>query len=73
MPKHFAGDPTYDEDACRRLIRKHVRHHTWNTSTPTYEEYLKYVRAPKNISAGPDGVPPHLLRHLPNHIQKQLY
>ena len=70
---HFAGDPTYDEDACPRLIRKHVRHHTWNTSTPTYEEYLKCLRAPKNKSAGPDGVPPHLLRHLPNHIQKQLY
>ena len=70
---HFAGDPTYDEDACQRLIRKHVRHHTWNTSTPTYEEYLTCLRAPKNKSAGPDGVPPHLLRHLPNHIQKQLH
>ena len=70
---HFAGDPTYDEDACRRLIRKHVRHHTWNTTTPTYEEYLRCLRAPKNKSAGPDGVPPHLLRHLPNHIQQQLY
>ena len=70
---HFAGDPTYDEDACQRPIRKHVRHHTWNTSTPTYEEYPKCLRAPKNNSAGPDGVPPHLLRHLPNHIRKQLY
>ena len=70
---HFAGDPTYDADACQRLIRKHVRHHTWNTSTPTYEEYLRCLRAPKNKSAGPDGVPPHLLRHLPNQIQQQLY
>ena len=70
---HFVGDPTYDEDACRRLIRKHVRHHTWNTTLPTYEEYLRCLRAPKNKSAGPDGVPPHLLRHLPNHIQQQLY
>ena len=70
---HFAGDPTYDGDACRRLIRKHVRHHTWNTTTPTYEEYLRRLRAPKNASAGPDGVPPHLLRHLPNHIQQHLY
>ena len=69
---NFAGDPTYDEDACRRRIRKHVRHHTWNTTTPTYEECLRCLRAPKNKSAGPDGVPPHLLRHLPNHIQ-QLY
>ena len=70
---HFAGDPTYDEDACRRLIRKHVRHNTWNTTTPTYEEYLLCLRAPKNKSARPDGVPPHLLRHLPDHIQQQLY
>ena len=70
---HFAGDPTYDEDACRQLIRKHVRHRTWNTATPTYEEYLRCLRAPKNKSAGPDGVPPHLLRHLPDHVQRQLY
>ena len=70
---HFAGDPSYDEDACQRPIRKHVRHHTWNTSVPTFDEYLKCLRAPKNKSAGPDGVPPHLLRHLPEHIQKQLY
>ena len=70
---HFAGDPTYDEDACRQLIRKHVRHRTWNTTTPTYEEYLRCLRAPKNKSAGPDGVPPHLLRHLPDHVQRQLY
>ena len=69
---HFAGDPTYDEDACRQLIRKHVRHRTWNTTTPTYEEYLRCLRAPKNKSAGPDGVPPHLLRHLPDHVQQQL-
>ena len=70
---HFAGDPTYDEDACRQLIRKHVRRRTWNTTTPTYEEYLQCLRAPKNKSAGPDGVPPHLLRHLPDHVQRQLY
>ena len=70
---HFAGDSTYDEDACQRLIRKHIRHHTWNTSVPTYDEYLKCRRALKNKSAGPDGVPPHLLRHLPEHIQKHLY
>ena len=70
---HFAGDPTYDDDTCQRLIRKHVRHHTWNTTTPTYEENLRCLLAPKNKSAGPDGVPPHLLRHLPNHIQQQLY
>ena len=70
---HFAGDPTYDEDACRQLIRKHVRHRTWNTTTPTYEEYLRCLRAPKNKSAGPDGVCPHLLRHLPDHVQRQLY
>ena len=70
---HFAGDATYDEDACQRLIRKLVRHHTWNTSTPTYEEYSKCLRAPKNKLAGPDGVPPHLLRHFPNHIQKRFY
>ena len=70
---HFAGDPTYDDDVCQRLIRKHVRHHTWNTTTPTYQEYLRCPRAPKNKSAGPDGVPPHLLRHLPNHIQQELY
>ena len=70
---HFAGDPTYDEDACRQLIQKHVRHRTWNTTTPTYEEYLRCLRAPKNKSAGPDGVPPHLLRHLPDHVQRQLY
>ena len=70
---HFTGDPTHDADACQRLIRKHVRHHTWNSSTPTYEEYLRCLRAPKNKSAGPDGLPPHLLRHLPNHIQQQLY
>ena len=70
---HFAGHPTHDEDACQGLIRKHVQHHTWNTSPPTYGEYLKYLRAPKNKSAGPDGVPPHLLKHLPNHIRKQLY
>ena len=57
---HFAGDPTYDEDACRQLIRKHVRHCTWNTTTPTYEEYSRCLRAPKNKSAGPDGVPPLL-------------
>ena len=38
--KHFAGDPTYDDAACQRRMRKHVRHHTWNTTTPTYEEYL---------------------------------
>ena len=55
---HHARDPTYDEDACQRLIRKHVRHHTWNTSAPTYAEYLKCLRAPKNKSVGPDGVPP---------------
>ena len=59
--------------ACRRLIRKHVRHHTWNTTTPTYEEYLRCLRAPKNKSAELDVVPPYLLRHLPNHIQQQLY
>ena len=70
---HFAGDPTYDEDACQRPIRNHIRHHTWNTSTPAYDEYLKWPWAPKNKSAGPDGVAPHLLRQLPNHIQKQLY
>ena len=70
---HFAGDPTYGEVACQLLIRKHVRHHTWNTSTPTFDKYLKCLRAPKNKSAGPDGVPPHLLRHLPNYIQKELY
>ena len=70
---HFAGDPTYNADTYQRLIRKHVRHHRWNTSTPTYEEYLRCLRAPKNKSARPDGVPPHLLRHLPNHIQQQLY
>ena len=69
----FAGDPTYDDDACQRLILKHVRHHTWNTTTPTYEEYLRCLRARKNKSAGPDGVPPHPLRHLPNHIQQHLY
>ena len=34
---------------------------------------MRCLRAPKNKSAGPDGVPPHLLRHLPNHIQQQLY
>ena len=34
---NFARDPTYDEDTCQRLIRKHVRHHTWNTSAPTYD------------------------------------
>ena len=27
----------------------------------------------KNRAAGPDDVPPHLLRHLPNHLQQQLY
>ena len=70
---HFAGNPTYDEDSWQRLIRKLVRHHTWNTSTPTYEEYLKCLGAPKNKSARPDGVPPPLLRHLPNHIRKKLY
>ena len=64
----FAGDVSYDEDACQCPIRKHVRHHTWNTSVPTYDEYMKCLRAPKNKSAGPDGVPPHLLRH----IRKQL-
>ena len=69
---HFAGDPSYDEDACQRLIQKHVRHHTWNTSVTTYDEYMKCPRAPKNKSAGPNEVPPHLLRHLPEHIQKQL-
>ena len=71
--RHFAGDPTYDADTCQRLIRKHVRHYTWSTSTPTYEEYLRCLQAPKNKSAGPDGVPLHLLQHLPNHIQRQLY
>ena len=45
---HFAGDPPYDEDTCQQLIRKHVRHHTWNTSAPSYDEYLKCLRAPKN-------------------------
>ena len=70
---HFAGDPTYDADACQRLIRKHVRHHNWNISTPTYEQYLRCLRAPKNKSARPDVVPLHLLRHLRNHIQQQLY
>ena len=73
MLNHFAGGRSYDEDACQHLIRKHVRHHTWNTSVPTYDEYMKCLRAPKNKSAGPDGVPAHLLRHLPKHIQKQLY
>ena len=70
---HFAGHASYGEHACQRLIPKHVRHHTWNTSVPTYDEYLKCLRARKNKSAGPNGVPPHLLRHLPKHIQKQLY
>ena len=31
------------------------------------------LRAPKNKFAGPEGVPPHLLRHLPHHLQEQLY
>ena len=70
---HFAGDPSYDEDACQRLIQKHVRLHTCNTSIPTYHEHLKWLRAPKNKSGGPDRVPPHLLRDLPEHIQKQMY
>ena len=49
-----------------------VAPHMEHIST-TYNEYMKCLRAPKKKSAGVDGVPPHLLRHLPHHIQKQLY
>ena len=52
MLNHFAGDPSYDEDTCQHLIRKHVRHHTWNTSVPKYDEYMKCLRARARVSLG---------------------
>ena len=70
---HFAGDPHYDTQYCKELIRKHVRKRKWDTHEPTWSEFQGCLRAPKNKSAGPDGVPPHLLRHLPLHLQQQLY
>ena len=73
VSNHFARDPSYNEDSCQRLLRKHVRHGTWNTLVPTYDEYMKCLHAPKNKWAGRDGVPPHLLRHFSDHMLKQRY
>ena len=70
---HFAGDPKYDPTYCRDLIRKHGNKWPWDTSEPTREEFRGCLRAPKHKSAGTDGVPPSLLRHLPHHMQQQRY
>ena len=70
---HFAGDPHYDTQYRKELIRKHVRKRKWDTHKPTWSEFQGCLRAPKNKSAGSDGVPPHLLRHLPLNLQQQLY
>ena len=70
---HFAGDPDYQPTYCRDLIRKHVHKRPWDNREPTWEEFCGCLRAPKNKSARPDGVPPHLLRHLPHHMQHQLH
>ena len=68
MLNHFAGDPDYHPPYCRELIGKQVRKRMWDTREPTWEEFHGCLCAPKNKSAGPDGVPPHLLRHLPNYM-----
>ena len=73
MPNHFAGDPDYNPTYCRELISKHVRNCLWDIRQPTWQEFHGCLHAPENKSAGPDGVPPHLLRHLPNDMQQQLY
>ena len=62
-------NPTY----CKELIKKHVRKRMSDNREPTWDEFQGCLRAPKNKSAQPDGVPPHLLRHLLNHMQQQLY
>ena len=69
----FAGDPEYNPVYCRELTRKRVPKRQWDTREPFWEEFLGCVTAPKNKSARPDGVPPHLLWHLPPHMQQQLY
>ena len=70
---HFAGDPHYDTQYCKELIQKHIRNRKWDTHEPTWSEFQGCVRAPKNKLVGPDGVPPHLLGHLPLNLQQQLY
>ena len=54
---HYAGDHHYDTQYCKELIRKHVRKQKWDTQEPTWSEFQGCLRAPKNKSAGPDGVP----------------
>ena len=70
---HFAGDPGYNPNYCRDLIRKHEPKRQWNTRESSWEEFESCLKAPRNKPAGPHGVPPHLPHHLPPHMPEQVF
>ena len=41
---HFAGDPHYDTQYCKELIRKHVRKRKWDTHEPTWSKFQGCLR-----------------------------
>ena len=70
----FAGNPPHDTKQTAQLMQSILRSQPGhNAAPPTWKAFLRALRQPKDKSAGPEGFSPHLLTHLPQVLQWDLY
>ena len=70
----FAGNPPYDTTQTTQLMQSVLRAQPgYNAAPPTWAAFLRALRQPKDKSADPEVFSAHLLSHLPQVLQWDLY
>ena len=70
----FAGNPPYETTQTTQLMQSVLRAQLGhNVVPPTWKAFLRALRHPKDKLAGREGFSPHLLSHLPQVLQWDVY